>query len=119
MNAPKESKPANARENQTTKRKRAKLARFFGVGSAGLASAALTSLAVSAQERANIAKGEQDHSASNPGPGNKPLLDENPASNLPPPTDYGNILPVWYSFDLPHMRIEEGGWTNQVTETQM
>lgn len=90
---------------------------FLGVGSAGLATAALTSLALNAQERANIERGEHDHSASNPGPENKPLLDENPASNMPPPTDYGNILPVWYSFDLPHMRIEEGGWTNQVTET--
>jgi oxalate decarboxylase len=90
---------------------------FLGVGSAGLASAAVTALAVSAQERANIAKGEQDHSASNPGPENKPLLDENPNSNFPPPTDYGNIIPIWYSFDLPHMRIEEGGWTNQVTQT--
>jgi oxalate decarboxylase len=69
---------------------------FLGVGSAGLASAALASLALNAQERANIAKGEQDHSASNPGPENKPLLDENPDSNLPPPTDYGNILPLWY-----------------------
>jgi hypothetical protein len=39
---------------------------FLGVGSAGLASAALASLAVNAQERADIAKGEQDHSASNP-----------------------------------------------------
>jgi oxalate decarboxylase len=90
---------------------------FLGVSSAGLATAALASLAVNAQERANIAKGEQDHSVSNPGPENKPLLDENPNSNLPPPTDYGNIVPVWYSFDLPHMRIQEGGWTNQVTQS--
>jgi oxalate decarboxylase len=92
---------------------------FLGVGSAGLVSAALASLAVNAQERADIAKGEQDHSASNPGPENKPLLDENPASNLPPITDYGNILPIWYSFDLPHKRVEEGGWTNQVTQTSL
>jgi len=90
---------------------------FLGVGSAGLATAALAALAADAQERANIEKGEHNHSASNPGPENKPLLDENPDSNLPPPTDYGNIVPIWYSFDLPHMRIEEGGWTNQVTET--
>jgi oxalate decarboxylase len=90
---------------------------FLGVGSAGLATAALATLAANAQERANIEKGEHDHSASKPGPENKPLLDENPASNMPPPTDYGNTIPIWYSFDLPHMRIEEGGWTNQVTET--
>jgi oxalate decarboxylase len=90
---------------------------FLGVGSAGLATAALATLSVNAQERALIEKGEHDHSASNPGPENKPLLEENPASNMPPVTDYGNVIPIWYSFDLPHMRIEEGGWTNQVTET--
>jgi oxalate decarboxylase len=124
MSERKETDAGTAVENRTREQQESKSATegfsrrtFLGVGSAGLASAALASLAVNAQERANIARGEQDHSASNPGPENKPLLDENPASNLPPPTDYGNILPVWYSFDLPHMRIEEGGWTNQVTQT--
>ncbi|MGA7625079.1 MAG: cupin domain-containing protein [Candidatus Acidiferrales bacterium] len=119
-----ETKPAIQEDIRTTEQQESKpsaegLSRrnFLGVGSAGLATAALASVAVNAQERANIAKGEQDHSASNPGPENKPLLEENPDSNLPPPTDYGNIIPIWYSFDLPHMRIEEGGWTNQVTET--
>ena len=89
---------------------------FLGVGSAGLAGAALASLTVNAQERANITKAEQDHSASNPGPENQPLLDENPNSNLPPPTDSGNLDPVWYSFDLTHKRVQEGGWTNEVTQ---
>src|SRR5258706_7727806 len=90
---------------------------FLGVGSAGLATAALASLAVNAQDRTDTEKAEQDHSASNAGPENEPLLDENPNSNLPPPTDHGNIEPVWYSFDLTHKRVEEGGWTNQVTES--
>src|SRR5580658_1154936 len=124
MNDPKEFKLSNAEENQTTETQESKSGvegfsrrTFLGVGSAGLASAALTSLALNAQERANIEKGEHDHSASNPGPENKPLLDENPSSNMPPVTDYGNIIPVWYSFDLTHMRIQEGGWTNQVTQT--
>src|SRR5260370_33305142 len=89
---------------------------FLGVGSAGLATAALVSLAVNAQERMDTEKAEQDDSTSNPGPENKPLLDENPNSNLPPPTDSGNIEPVWYSFDLTHKRIQPGGWTNEVTE---
>src|ERR1700751_3995518 len=92
---------------------------FLEVGSAGLAGAALASLAVNAQERADIERAEQDHSASNPGPENKPLLDENPISNLPPPTDKGNIEPVWYSFDLTHKRVQEGGWTNQVTQREL
>src|ERR1700756_5218026 len=89
---------------------------FLGVGSAGLATAALTSLAASAQERADTQKAEEDHSVSNPGPENRPLLDENPNSNLPPATDHGNIAPVWYSFDLTHKRVQPGGWTNEVTE---
>ena len=88
----------------------------MGVGSASLASAALASLAVNAQERTDIEKGEHDHSVSNPGPENKPLLDENPNSNFPPPTDSGNLDPVWYSFDLTHKRVQAGGWTNEVTQ---
>src|SRR6202051_3596121 len=89
---------------------------FLGVGSASLASAALASLAVNAQERSDTEKANQDHSASNPGPENTPLLDENPNSNLPPPTDYGHIEPIWYSFDLTTKRVEEGGGTHQVTQ---
>ena len=89
---------------------------FLGVGSASLASAALASLAVNAQERTDTEKADLDHSASDPGPENQPLLDENPNSNLPPPTDHGHVEPIWYSFDLTHKRVEEGGWTNEVTE---
>jgi oxalate decarboxylase len=89
---------------------------FLGVSSASLASAALASLAVNAQERADTEKANQDHSSSNPGPENQPLLDENPNSNLPPPTDSGHLEPIWYSFDLTRKRVQEGGWTNEVTE---
>jgi len=124
MSEPKETKPAIAGENRTSEQQESKpgmegLSRreFLGVGSAGLATAALASLVVNAQDRTDTEKAEQDHSASNPGPENEPLLDENPNSNLPPPTDHGNIEPVWYSFDLSHKRVEEGGWTNQVTES--
>jgi oxalate decarboxylase len=67
---------------------------FLGVGSASLASAALASLAVNAQERTDTEKADLDHSASNPGPENQPLLDENPNSNLPPPTDHGHVEPI-------------------------
>src|SRR6202790_1336280 len=123
MSEPKEIEPASAGDNRTRGQQESNSGTegfsrraFLGVGSAGLASAALASLAVNAQERADTEKAEQDHSASNPGPENKPLLDENPNSNLPPPTDHGNIEPVWYSFDLTHKRVEEGGWTNEVTE---
>jgi oxalate decarboxylase len=108
-------------DQQQERRPASELSRrdFLGVGSTALATAALAGISAHAQEKADIKKGEADHSASNPGPENTPLLDENPASNLPPPTDYGNTMPVWYSFDLPHKRVEEGGWTNQVTQVSL
>ena len=92
---------------------------FLGAGAAGLASVGLAPLAAGAQQSTDTAKAEQDHSASNPGPENSPLLDENPNSNVPAPTDHGNIVPIWYSFDLTHKRVQEGGWTNQVTQREL
>ncbi len=87
---------------------------FLGVGSAGLATATLAAWTTNAQETQDTRKAEKDISASNPGQENKPLLDENPSSNMPPPTDHGDIGPVWYSFDLVHKRVQEGGWTHEV-----
>jgi len=60
-----------------------------------------------------------EHSASDPGPENKLLLQENPNSNAPPPSDHGDVGPIWYSFDLTHKRIQEGGWTHQVTQREL
>jgi oxalate decarboxylase/phosphoglucose isomerase-like protein (cupin superfamily) len=87
---------------------------FLSVGSTALATAALTGITAHAQEMQDTRKAEKDISASDPGQENKPLLDENPSSNAPPPTDHGDIGPVWYSFDLVHKRVEEGGWTHEV-----
>ena len=87
---------------------------FLGVGSTALATAALAGIAAHAQEIQDTRKAEKDISASDPGQENKPLLAENPSSNMPPPTDHGDIGPVWYSFDLAHKRVEEGGWTHEV-----
>jgi oxalate decarboxylase len=86
------------------------------MSSAGVGSAALASLSLNGQERGDIASAGNDHSASNPGPENKLLLEENSNSNFPPPTDSANLEPVWYSFDLSHKRVQPGGWTNEVTE---
>ena len=36
-----------------------------------------------------------------------------------PPTERGDVGPIWYSFDLTHKRIEEGGWAHQVTTTRI
>lgn len=35
------------------------------------------------------------------------------------PTDHGDAVPVWYSFDLVKDRVEEGGWTHEVTEREL
>jgi oxalate decarboxylase len=85
-----------------------------------LAASALVGVtALRGQERANTQAAEHDHSSSDPGQENKPLLDENPNSNLPPPTDHGDVVPLWYSFDLVKRRVQEGGWTHQVTEREL
>src|ERR1035438_4675142 len=83
---------------------------FLEAGSVAIAAAALAGVAANAQERADTRKAEGDHSSSNPGQENRPLLNENPNSNMPPPTDHGDIGPIWYSFDLVKKRVEEGGW---------
>jgi oxalate decarboxylase len=88
---------------------------FLGMSSVALATAAFAGLTANAQDKASTQKAEQDHSSSDPGPENKPLLDENPNSNTPPPTDHGDVVPLWYSFDLVKKRVEEGGWTHEVT----
>ena len=92
--------------------------KFLKTGSAALAITALAGATVlRGQERASTQSAEHDHSSSDPGQENKPLLDENPSTNMPPPTDHGDVVPLWYSFDLVKKRVEEGGWTHEVTES--
>ena len=91
----------------------------LGMGSAALAAAALAGLSAQGQTREGTRQAESDHSSSNPGQENKPLLNENPNSNTPPATDHGDVRPIWYSFDLTHKRIQEGGWTHQVTQREL
>jgi oxalate decarboxylase len=92
--------------------------KLLGVGST-VAAALLTPRAGDAQLREKTQRGEGDHSASDPGPENQSLLKENPSSNIPPATDEGEVGPIWYSFDLAHKRIQEGGWTHQVTQREL
>lgn len=72
-----------------------------------------------AQTRSEAYGGRKDHSDSDPGPENQPLVRENPSSNLPPATDHGDVGPIWYSFDLARKRLQGGGWTHQVTEREL
>src|SRR5207244_3421365 len=91
----------------------------LGMGSAALAAATLAGFTAHAQTREGTRQAEGDHSSSNPGQENRALLAENPNSNTPPPTDNGDVGPIWYSFDMTKKRIQEGGWTHQVTQREL
>src|SRR5246127_1340290 len=93
--------------------------KFLSTSSAALAITALAGATALGQERSSTAAAEHDHSSNDPGQENKPLLDENPDSNMPPPTDHGSMVPLWYSFDLVKKRVEEGGWTHEVTDREL
>jgi oxalate decarboxylase len=82
---------------------------FLGLSSVALATAAFTGLTSDAQTQASTQKAEHDHSSSDPGQENRGLLALNPDSNMPPPTDHGDVVPLWYSFDLVKKRVGEGG----------
>lgn len=84
-----------------------------------MAAAAFSSPSLLGQTAQNTAKAEHDNSFSNPGQQNAELVGINPDSNMPPPTDHGTVPPLWYSFDLTHRRVQEGGWTHQVTEREL
>src|ERR1700730_16907776 len=89
---------------------------FLGMSSVALATAAFAGLTANAQTKQSTQKAEHDHSSSDPGQENKGLLGENPDSNNSPPTDHGEAVPLWYSFDLVKKRVQEGGWTHEVTQ---
>lgn len=89
--------------------------KFIEGSSAALIAAAGLKVA-SAQETKPLRS--SDHhlpNESDPGVKNSPLEAENPDSVSSPLTDAGGQPPFKYSFALSHKRIEEGGWTRQVT----
>jgi len=93
--------------------------KFLGAAAAALSAGALIAPAGMAQSREEIHKGTSNHSADNPGPVNRELQTENESSNRPPDTDQGDVSPFWYSFELAHRRIQDGGWTRQVTQKDL
>jgi oxalate decarboxylase len=103
--------------------------RVFELGSAALAA---TLTAAEAQETAGLTHGKSathgvprspDHHLPNeqdplPKP-NTPLDAENPDSVWAPETDSGTVRPFKYSFSLARKRLENGGWTRQVTVREL
>lgn len=88
---------------------------FLGIGSAALAAAGILKAAdaVSQEQRPYPAKG--DSSASAPGPGNPAIDEQNSDSFLPPSSDAGGVPTFKYPFGLSHKRMQEGGWSREVT----
>jgi oxalate decarboxylase len=88
--------------------------KFIGGSSAALIAVAGLKVA-SAQETKSRSADHHLPNESDPGVKNDPLETENPDSVWSPSTDAGGQPPFKYSFALSHKRIEEGGWTRQVT----
>jgi len=97
----------------------AQVSRRAFMTTAALAGAGVATLTAAAQTREELLAGRQGDYASDPGPANQPLIDENPNSHMPPFTDHGNMGPIWYSFDLASRRVQNGGWTDQVTVREL
>jgi oxalate decarboxylase len=89
---------------------------FLERGSVSLAGIASLSLTAAGQQTRDISG--DDHQGANeaqPGPRNKTLDLAEPDSVYSPKTDAGGQPPFKYPFSFSHKRIEEGGWTRQVT----
>lgn len=54
-------------------------------------------------------------SISDPGPKNPIASSQAPSSEIPPSTDRGGVPNFWFPFSRAHKRIQEGGWSRQVT----
>ncbi|MBB6144428.1 oxalate decarboxylase [Silvibacterium bohemicum] len=104
--------------NEQSQESSAGVSRRKFVGTAALVGASLATLSAGAQTQQTLLAARSDDSASNPGPKNELLMQENPDSNLPPFTDHGDPGVTWFSFDLTSRRVQDGGWTHQVTERE-
>ncbi|MEV4758435.1 oxalate decarboxylase family bicupin [Micromonospora sp. NPDC049559] len=56
---------------------------------------------------------------SDPGPRNVLLDRQNPDLLVAPSTDHGTVPNLKFSFSMAHTRIEQGGWTREVTQREL
>ncbi|HEY2586038.1 MAG TPA: cupin domain-containing protein [Tepidisphaeraceae bacterium] len=89
---------------------------------AGISTAALVTAMAGAQQSQSPASDTYSQNTSggkpptDPGPENKPIVDENPSSWFPPPTDSGDVNNFRFPFAFGHNRVSRGaGWARQVT----
>jgi oxalate decarboxylase len=91
--------------------------KFLGRSAGVLVTAALarTAVGLGPHDIQETTKAQHDKSSADPGPENLPLKNESPNSFIPPTTDHGEVQTFWNSFSNAHRRIQEGGWSRQVT----
>ena len=91
--------------------------RFIGKSSTVLLAAALAGRleAQVPEDLQKIEKAHHDQSATDVGPENQLMKEASPNSFGPPITDHGEVQTFWSSFSTAHRRIQEGGWSRQVT----
>lgn len=94
---------------------RPKRREFLGAGSAALLGTVALEVDAQAQDLDKVRKAHGDKSASDPGPENSLLRQSQPTTFDPPVTDHGEVETFWNSFSSSHRRIQEGGWSRQVT----
>jgi len=88
---------------------------FIGIGSGALAAAGMLKTTAAAGQDPKAYPTKNDRSASAPGPGNPSIDSQNPDSFLPPATDAGAVQTFKYPFGIAHKRMQEGGWSREVT----
>jgi len=81
------------------------------------AATGILSARAAAQSPQTVRAGEHGESATDPGPENTQLKALNSDNFMPPPTDHGTVPTFWNSFSAMHRRVQEGGWTRQVNQT--
>jgi len=102
--------------------------KFLESGSAAIAAAGMLASDAAAQgEKQPYPSNDErkpyptkdDRSSSAPGPGNAELDAQNPDSFLPPQSDAGGVQAFKYPFGLAHKRMQEGGWSREVTVREL
>jgi oxalate decarboxylase len=86
---------------------------FLEAGSALIAAGLAASRA--AARRVQGGGTGDDRSATDAGPENVKVREANPNTFLPPATDHGEVPTFGNTFSTAHRRIQEGGWSRQVT----
>jgi oxalate decarboxylase len=114
ISLPKETRMSNTLKHNDLKNSTVSRRGFLEIGSAALAAASVLAADAAAQEQHPYPK-QGDRSSSAPGPGNPPIDGQNPDSFLPPASDAGGVQAFKYPFGLSHKRMQEGGWSREVT----